>query len=254
MAAALVATLPACGSDPPGTSQPTVKQRPAAAAVSPAAVVSSPSAQPGQSPAPSARPLPKDQATATASPSPATLGSYPPKDECGALPGFATFRTTLLGAIRKRDAVALTALADPAIILDFGGGSGPDELRKRLTDNPKLWAELAHLEPLGCAEDGGVVTMPWIFSRLPDSVDAYAAMLVAGQGVPLRAKPAADADKLATLDWALVEAVHTPLPAASRPVGYREVVIGSKAMPTRGFVAAAKLRSVLGPVEIQDSH
>jgi len=244
MATALLAALGGCGSDPPETRESGREVRTATSSASPDAVPR-PAALPTRSPTPIAPPLPKVSPIAAIAPAGVTPATYLPKDECATLPGFAAFRAALLGAVRKRDAVALAALADPAVNLDFGGGSGPDELRKRLTNSPALWGELAALEGLGCAEDGGVVTMPWIFSRLPDSVDAYSAMLVTGEGVPLRAKPAADATELAKLDWALVGSVNAPDSAASRPAAFREVTSGPKAKSSRGFVEAAKLRSVL---------
>ena len=237
-AAALAATLVGCGSDPPEVDQPKISPpgfqvrsaRPVPVAVTRALAV------PLQAPASMAEPLALAPPVVVSSNGPDPLASYPPQDECAKLPGFAAFRDALFIAVRKRDAAALTALADPAVNLDFGGGSGTDEWRKRLESSPALWGELAELEGLGCAQDGGVVTMPWIFSRVPDAVDAYRAMLVTDKGVPLHIESAAEAKELAKLDWALVETVGTPEAGA-----FREVTSGT----SRGFVEAAKLRAVL---------
>lgn len=236
VAAALLMALGGCGDDPPEAGQPSAETRGAArSAPLPKREI------PAELPKPVASPSPLSLAPPAPVSAPALAASYPPRDECTKLPGFAAFREALFAAVAKRDAVALTGLADPAVNLDFGGGSGPDELRKRLDGNPALWGELAALADLGCAADGGVATLPWIFSRMPDSIDAFQTVLVTGRGVPLRAKPAADARELAKLDWALVEAVGPPDSAAA----LREVTSGPKSEGVRGFVESAKLRSLL---------
>ena len=131
--------------------------------------------------------------------------SYPPRDECGKLPGWADFRAKLEAAAAKRDADGLAALADASIELDFGGGHGVKELRKRLDDKDyKLWDEIKALLPLGCAADTDTATMPWIFARSPEDADPYSGMLVLGPNVPARAKPDASAPAIATLDWPIV--------------------------------------------------
>jgi hypothetical protein len=191
-------------------------------------------------------PSPEAFAEPTLSPTPEAdssvkpLASYLPRDECAKLPGFAAFREALFAATAKRDADGLVGLADPAVHLDFGGGSGRDELRKRLAD-PKsgLWGEIAALAPLGCAADGSVATLPAIFSRVPDDIDAARAMLVTGSQVPLRSKPSSRAPAVRSLDWALVTLEGDGFdPAAS----YARVSAGEGA---KGFVATAKLRSLL---------
>ncbi|MDP3676443.1 MAG: hypothetical protein Q8R44_15320 [Novosphingobium sp.] len=146
----------------------------------------------------------------------------------------------MLAAAAKRDVDALVALGDPAINLDFGGGAGTDELRKRLAD-PKssLWDEITALAPLGCAVDGTVATLPAIFSRVPDDVDAARTMLVTGTEVPLRSKPTPSAPMVRTLDWALVTLKGEGFDPAAR---YAEV---TAADGSSGFVATAKLRSLL---------
>ena len=195
-------------------------------------------------------PVPSAVATPSATPSATAvpevtgpsrpLAAYLPRDECAKLPDFSAFREAVFAATAKRDGEALAALADPDIRLDFGGGAGRDELRKRLAD-PKsgLWGEIAALAPLGCAADGTVATLPAIFSRVPDDVDAGRTMLVTGSAVPLRGKPSPGAPMVRTLDWALVTLKGDGFDPASR---YAEV---TAADGSSGFVATAKLRSLL---------
>ena len=193
---------------------------------------------------PPATPTPSAEPSATPAPEPGDapkpLASYVPRDECAKFPGFAAFRDAVFAATTKRDGEALVALADPDVNLDFGGGAGRDELRKRLAD-PKgaLWGEIGALAALGCAADGSVATLPAIFSRVPDDVDPGRTMLVTGSEVPLRGKPSPGALEVRKLDWALVTLKGDGFDPAAR---YAEVVASDG---SSGFVATAKLRSLL---------
>lgn len=195
-----------------------------------------PSPSPATSPTPSALPSPR----ASAAEPPALPVSYPPRDECAKLPGFAAFREKVAAAAKARNADALIALADPAINLDFGGGAGLEELRKRLADpKAELWRAIAALNGLGCAVDGGVATQPWIFARLPDGFDdASTALYGTGQSLPLRAAPAPDARLLARLTWPVVE-LEGP---AGEATAFDKVRLSDG---TVGYMETAKLRSLL---------
>lgn len=190
----------------------------------------------------SASPLPASPAPSpgAATVEPARLVSYPPKDECAGLPGFAAFRGKLAAAVRKRDSEAVAGLANADVKLDFGGGAGRDELQRRLGARPELWDELQEMLPLGCAADNGLATLPWIFSRMPEDVDPYRGMLVAGEKVPLRERADADAPVRGEVDWVLV----TPVAERADPKArFVEVETADKTL--RGFVEADKLRGLL---------
>ena len=95
-------------------------------------------------------------------------GPLAPRDECAGLPGYAEFHQRLERAITLRDADALIALTDPDVTLDFGGGSGVEELRKRLDGGAyNSWRDLADAVRLGCgsgedaAQDTDYITFPW---------------------------------------------------------------------------------------------
>ena len=233
LCAAALAALAGCGREAPAP----VRSESAAPAATPALVAPiAPAA------AESASPVPIDSATpvAVATATPGPLTAYPPRDECAKLPGFAEFRDKLFAAAKVKDVEALAALADPKINLDFGGGAGIEEFKKRLSDpKVRLWDEIGALSGLGCAVDGGLATMPWIFSRVPESIgDGASAMLGTGTGLALRDKPAASAKVVRRLDWPLVEA----LGSADPKLPFAQVRLADG---IRGYMASEELRGML---------
>lgn len=167
-------------------------------------------------------------------------GPYAPRDECAGLPGAAAFRRELSGAVEARDADALLKLAAPDVKLDFGGGFGAEELRRRLdTPDAALWQELAALLPLGCAAEGQAsMTIPWYFAQPIDEVDPMTGMMVTGRNVPVRVTAAADAEPVRQVSWNVVELVGGYVPNA--PFQHVATVDG-----TRGYIATDRLRSLI---------
>jgi hypothetical protein len=182
-------------------------------------------------------PAPEVSATPSA---PEVVGHFAPRDECTALPGWKDFSGRLRAAVAGRDGPALAALADPAIVLDFGGGSGPDELKRRLAgkDGPELWGELDAILRLGCAQgmEGGDAVLPWFFGQDLGEADPYQVLLVNGAKVPLRAAPDPKAAVTALVSWQLVD-------ATDERGGFRKVSLpGGKG---QGYIASGALRSPL---------
>jgi hypothetical protein len=174
-------------------------------------------------------------------PAPLAKGKWAPRDECGDLEGAEGFRTRLAAAVRRRDADALVALSAEDIELDFGGGSGGAELRRRLAGSPtepSLWQAFDLTLPLGCAanEQGGI-TIPWVFEQGWGDADPYGSMLVLGEDVPVLAKPDPSAERVALVSWDLVEV--NPL-EGHRGDSRVELPDG-----TAGFIASNKLRSLI---------
>jgi hypothetical protein len=166
-------------------------------------------------------------------------GEFAPRDECGDLPGAAAFRAQLAAAVEARDADKLIALAAPDVELDFGGGAGTAELRRRLGDPERgLWSELEALTELGCAaNDEGGITLPWLFVQDFGERDPMMTMIVTGEEVPTYATANA-AKPNGMLSWAAVELADGLRPNAARQ---RVKVADGKT----AFVETDRLRSVI---------
>lgn len=196
-----------------------------------------PAPEPVEEPSPAAAP-------ATDSP------SYAPQDQCARLPGWSAFQGKLDHAIESRNAAELVELAAADITLDYGGGQGRAELSERLNSpeaGAALWADLARLRTMGCAEKDGLAALPWFFWNLPETLDPAASMLTVGPAVPVKAKPSPSAPTVAKLDWAIV----TLLPGfdSATPFTHVQTETGEK-----GYVETKLLRSVLARRLIAESR
>jgi hypothetical protein len=172
-------------------------------------------------------------------PEPLAEGPFAPRDTCGDLPGAQAFREKLAEAVMARDANAFVALAAEDVKLDFGGGTGRAELKKRLTSPDRmLWEELVQLLKLGCAANPqGGLTIPWYFEQHIDKVDATSGMLVVGEKVPMFAAPDAAGKPLKTLSWDVVTLTALKPDDPFQPVTTTD--------GTKGYIATDKLRSLL---------
>lgn len=172
-------------------------------------------------------------------PTPVAKGRFAPRDTCGKVAGADEFRAALAAAVRTRDADALVELSARDVKLDFGGGEGTEELRKRLEDPSRgLWGELDELMQLGCsANKQGGITIPWYFDQDFGSVDPFAAMLVTGEDVPVLEAADPASERIGAVSWDLVEITSLE---PERP--YQQVSLPSG---PNGFIATGKLRSVI---------
>ncbi|WP_338240638.1 hypothetical protein [Aurantiacibacter hainanensis] len=171
-------------------------------------------------------------------------GPWAPRNECDDLPGGVDFLANLQAAIDTRDADALVALVADDVKLDFGGGSGAQQLRERLAANDgEHWDTLAELLELGCASrDETSMTIPWYFAQeVP--VDPYMGAIVTGEDVPLYNAPARDAEVRTTLSWDAVEQLPDDRPHEGfERVGWLDPETDER---VEGYVAADMLRSMI---------
>jgi len=176
---------------------------------------------------------------AAVEPQPMGSGRFAPRDECPTVEGASAFRSRLAAAVRERDDEALAALAADDIKLDFGGGAGASELRRRLDDpDQSLWQELETLLSLGCAANRqGGITIPWIAAQEMSVAEPGRAMLVTGENVPVHSAPADAAPTIGTISWDVVE-IDTLQPDDS----FQQVALPDG---KRGFIASNALRSLL---------
>ena len=176
-------------------------------------------------------------------------GPLAPKDECAQLPGFAAFDAALKAAVAARDIEALMALTADEVLLDFGGGAGKDLWRKRLAVSEyNSWEDIAGTIALGCAGSPGEpgtdgegtpasAAYPWYWSSNQGEIDPYAAQLVTGTDVLLRAGPSREDRVIGRVSWDWVEGDY------EEPVnGYRRVTTQDS---RTGFIAARYLRSMI---------
>jgi hypothetical protein len=172
-------------------------------------------------------------------PTPVAKGRFAPRDNCGSVAGADEFRARLTAAVRSRDTDAMAELSARDIKLDFGGGEGAEELRKRL-DDPSwgLWGELEELIQLGCsANRQGGITIPWYFDQDLGGANPFATMLVTGEDVPVLETPDPASERIGAVSWDLVE-----IPSLDPDRPYQQVKLPDG---TTGFVATGKLRSVI---------
>lgn len=145
--------------------------------------------------------------TATSTTAPSINGpKLQPIDEATNDPSLVAFRQELLAAVKRRDADAVVALADPKIRTSFGGGGGAADFRKALTQ-PGVWEDFEQLLSLGGKFQGESFWAPYVYSAWPDSHDAFEFVAVVADNTPLRESASASAPAIATLANDIVERV-----------------------------------------------
>lgn len=149
------------------------------------------------------------EATATAPSPPSVSGpKLIPVDEATSDPSLVAFRNDLLAAVRRRDADAVVALADPKIRTSFGGGGGAEAFRRALAQ-PGVWEDFERLLTQGGKfvgeGPGRSFWAPYVYGAWPDAHDAFASLAITGENVPLLESADKNARVIATLSYDIVQ-------------------------------------------------
>lgn len=164
----------------------------------------------------------------------------PPVDESATDPSFLAFKVRLLAALERKDLPALLRVVDPKIRTSFGEGDGIPTFRRHWKlDRPaqsKVWNELAAVLRLGVTRDETEFIAPYVFTKFPQTLDAYSHAAVIRPAAVLRKTPNASAPKVATLDYHLVTLLGQPVK------GWRQVRTAEGAT---GWLPERDLRSPL---------
>ena len=146
----------------------------------------------------------------TASAAQAQVAKLLPVDEAARDPGFFVFRARLLEAVARHDTAALLDAVDPNIKIGFGGNDGIAAFREtwKLQNGHEspLWAELGLVLALGGSfQAEGLFAAPYVFSRWPETSDAFEHVAVLATDVRVRAAPSLDSKILAALSFDVVK-------------------------------------------------
>lgn len=168
-----------------------------------------------------------------------------PRDEAGRDPALVQLRKEVLAIIAKRDATALSRYLHPALRTSFGQDQEADGravLAERLSPKDagsgERWEALRKLLLLG----GTFVTptqfcAPYVYTRFPESLDAFEYVAVIADPAPLRTQPSDRAPIAARLHYDLL---RRPLGAETGSGWVRvERLLDKRA----GYVKASQIRS-----------
>lgn len=138
----------------------------------------------------------------------------PPVDESASDPSFLAFKVRLLGALDRKDLGTLLKAVDPKIRSSFGGEDGVPGFRRHWKlDRPaqsKVWTELATVLRLGATKDETEFIAPYVFTKFPQTLDAYSHAAVIRPAAVLRKAPSASSAKVATLEYNIVQFLENP--------------------------------------------
>jgi len=166
-----------------------------------------------------------------------------PVDEADRNPSFLAFRTSLRETIARKDADALLAVVDSSIKNGFGGDDGIAAFEKQWqprSRSSRLWDELGSTLALGGTFDSaGNFVAPYVFSRWPESIDAFEHVAITGTGVRVRAKPSPTGAVVGRLSYAIV-------PRARTPADSEEWTAVRRSNGRTGYVATRYARSPVG--------
>ncbi len=137
----------------------------------------------------------------------------PPVDECSSEPGFTAFREQLRQVVSKKDRQALLKMLASNVIVNFGGGEGPNAFAEAWgLDRPadsEIWPLLHKILALGCAASDEGLAIPSLTIQFEpeDDDDVFDKFVVISPAATLRRGPEPDSPPIAKLAWDVVKAV-----------------------------------------------
>ncbi len=137
------------------------------------------------------------------------LTVLPFTDEAALDSAFYEFRERLIQAVIERDTSYVLSVFHPEVKLDFGGGYGIEELRRRLSDPDwytDLWTALHSVLSLGGTFSGSThFIAPYVYSMWPNEYDAFNYLAITEDDVPVYKKPDTTACIVTHLSYTIVE-------------------------------------------------
>jgi hypothetical protein len=149
---------------------------------------------------------------------------FEPVDESGLDPSFKTFWDAFKAAIERKDAEFLKRHLDPDLKWSFGAEHGREAFLKYYkldTGDPgsEMWPVLAEIIRLGGTfsdQTRNDFIAPYVYSRWPDTYDAFEYLAVTGTKVNLREQADVSSTVLGKLDYEIVRNLpnmkHIPEP------------------------------------------
>lgn len=151
----------------------------------------------------------------------AQVADLPPRDVGAQDPSFIAFRAGLLAAAAARDTAAVLAAFAPDATISFGGDYGPQGIRDlwfsgdyEREPGQDFFSTLVRAVSMGSAEEGGIVSAPYLFLDVPAEYDPFEHVVVVGESVRIRSEPSLSGEVLGSLTYQVVEA----------PIGTRQPV------------------------------
>ena len=120
-----------------------------------------------------------------------------PVDESGRDPSLVAYLAKLKDAVAKQDRAALVALVHPGIKNGFGGDDGVANFQPE-------WTVLERLLRMGGAWQGQSFSVPYVFAKFPEDLDAFDYAAITGQVVWLREAPTATSRGVRQLSYDIV--------------------------------------------------
>lgn len=162
-------------------------------------------------------------------------------DEAAQNPDFLQFRYELLEALKLKDLAFIKAHIDDTIRYSFGVNDGVTGFLESwaLLDNPEksdFWTELSEVINLGGSFDAaGSFVAPYVYSKFPESIDAFQNSAVVSDAVKLYSQPNTDSEVIGLLNYNIVQVT------AERQVSLWQKVTVSDGVA--GYVQSKYLRS-----------